>query len=60
VAVCIDSSAGIRGVSSARCRVTLNTDLAYRTALCSVTRNRSVVALDGQPLTLLGVLTVEV
>jgi len=45
VAICIDSSAAIRSVSSARCRVTLNTDLAYRTALCSVTRNRSVVAL---------------
>jgi len=45
VADCIYSAAGIRGVSSARCRVTLNTDLTYRTALCSVTRNRSVVAL---------------
>ena len=41
----IDSSAGIRGVRSARCKVTINTDLAYRTALCSVTRYRSVVAL---------------
>ena len=60
MAIGIDSSAGIKGVRSARCEVTLNTDLAYRTALCSVTRNRSVVALDGQPLTLLGVLTVEV
>jgi len=37
--------AGIRGVRSARCKVTLNTDLSYRTALCSVTRNTSVVAL---------------
>jgi len=36
--------AGIRGVRSARCKVTLNIDLAYRTALCSVTRNTSVVA----------------
>jgi len=45
VAICIDLSAGIRGAPSARCKVTRNTDLAYRTALCSVTSNRSVVAL---------------
>ena len=45
VAICIDSSAGIRGVRSARCKVTRNTDLAYITALCSVNRNRYVVVL---------------
>ena len=42
VAICIDSSAGIRGVRSARCKETLNTYLAYSTALYGVTRNRSV------------------
>ena len=41
----IRQGAVIRGVHSARCKGTLNTDLAYRTALCSFTRNRSVVAL---------------
>ena len=59
MAICIDSSAVIRGVRSTRCKVTLNTELAYRTAPCSVSRNicrRS----DGQPLTILGVLTVEI
>ena len=47
MAVCIASSAGVRGVRvrSARCKATLNTDIAYWTALCSVTRNRYVVAL---------------
>jgi len=45
VAICIDSSAGIRGVCSARCKLTINTDVAYKTALCSVTRNRSVVGV---------------
>ena len=45
MAICINSSAGIRGVHSARCKVTLNTDLAYRKARCRVSRNRSVVAL---------------
>jgi len=58
VAICIDSSAGIIGVRSAGCKVTLNTDLAYRTALCIVTRNICRHS-DGQPLTLLDVLTVD-
>jgi hypothetical protein len=52
-----DSSAGIRGVRSAGCKVTLYTALAYRTALCSVTRNRC--RSGGQPLTFLDVLTME-
>ena len=55
MAICIYSSAGIRCVRSARCKATLSTDLAYRTALCSIIRNRSVVAV-----TLLGVLTLEI
>ena len=49
--ICIDSSAGFRGVRSARCKGTLNTDFTYITALCSVNRNRC------QLLTLLDVLT---
>jgi len=43
-AICIDSSAGFRGVRSTRCKVTLNT-VAYITALCRFTRNSSVVTL---------------
>ena len=43
----------------ARCKVTRNTDLAYRTALCSVTSNRSVAALTVRRW-LLDVLTVEI
>jgi hypothetical protein len=50
--------AGITAVRSVRCKVSLRTDLAYRTALCSVTRNRCRRS-DGQPLTL-DVLNVEI
>jgi hypothetical protein len=61
VAVCIESSAGIRSALSARCKVTvtLNTDLAYTTALCSITRSRSIDALTAR-CWLLDVLTVEI
>ena len=44
-AIRIDSLAGMRGLCSARRKGTLNTDVTYRTALCIVNRNRSVVAL---------------
>ena len=33
VAICTDSSTGIRGVRTARCKVAVNADIAYRTAL---------------------------
>ena len=59
MAICIDSSVGIRGVRSAKCKVTLSRDLAYRIALCIVTRNRSVVALTVSRW-LLDVLIVEI